>query len=205
MIGTVNNSGLTNTSMAAIPPTLSPHVAVRGESRKKHKMPIARLIHRLRFHMQKSSMVGVIRGASARMVLVPCLSTRITFTARFLRESSGVLKHSQEVNTMSQNNSAQNSEQNKTSEYLLTQLQQSIDDAKSYFVLELKTNEFSPRAKIGQRLMMSIDCRAEDGDLVAVKAGDKYRVDWYSPDREYYAVCVAIMAKRPSKQPELQA
>jgi hypothetical protein len=45
------------------------------------------------------------------MVLVPCLLTRITFTAQFLAESSGVLNISQEVNTMSQNKSVQNSGQ----------------------------------------------------------------------------------------------
>lgn len=88
---------------------------------------------------------------------------------------------------------------------LLDQLQQSIDDAKSDFVLELKTNEFSPRAKIGQRLGMRKGCLAEDGDLVGIKLDDKWRVEWYSPDKEYDAVCVAIMAKRPRQQAELQA
>jgi len=85
------------------------------------------------------------------------------------------------------------------------QIQRSIDDAGSDFVLELTTNAFSPRAKIGQRLGMRRGCQAEEGDLVAIKLGDKWRVEWYSPDKEYDAVCVAIMAKRPTQQAELQA
>lgn len=85
------------------------------------------------------------------------------------------------------------------------QIQRSIDDACSDFVLELTTNAFPPRAKIGQRLGMRRGCRAEDGDLVAIKLGDKWRVEWYSQDKEYEAVCVAIMAKRPTQQAELQA
>ncbi|MDO9271380.1 MAG: hypothetical protein Q7T96_19935 [Methylobacter sp.] len=42
------------------------------------------------------------------------------------------------------------------------QTQRSIDDAGSDFVLELTTNEFSPRAKTGQRLGMRRGCQAED-------------------------------------------
>jgi len=46
------NDNLTPSTGAAILSALSPHVTVRNDSRKK-KMPTARLIHRLRYHMQK--------------------------------------------------------------------------------------------------------------------------------------------------------
>jgi hypothetical protein len=79
-------------NLSALLPSL---VAVRGESRKKHKMPIkARLIIDCVIKCNKF-MVGVIWGASARRILVSCLSTQIIPTARFLRESSGVPSNSQ--------------------------------------------------------------------------------------------------------------
>lgn len=44
---------LTNTALVVILFPLAQHVPVWFGSHKKHKMPIARLIRRLRFHMQK--------------------------------------------------------------------------------------------------------------------------------------------------------
>jgi hypothetical protein len=53
MIGTQNNKRLTNTSLADILFPLAQHVLVWFGSHKNQQMPIARLIHRLRCHMQK--------------------------------------------------------------------------------------------------------------------------------------------------------
>jgi len=53
MMNTHQTQRLTSAYLAFILAPLSQHGAVWGESHKKHKMPIARLLHRLRFHMQK--------------------------------------------------------------------------------------------------------------------------------------------------------
>ena len=103
---------LTHATLAANLCLLSPHGAARGESRKKHKMPIARLIHRLRFHMQKIIYGGRYLGGfgshgSCAMSLNPDNVHRPIF-----ERISGVLNISQEVNAMLQNNSAQISGQN---------------------------------------------------------------------------------------------
>ena len=100
--------------------SLSQHRAARGESRKKHKMPIARLIHRLRFHMQKIIYGGRYLGGfgshgSCAMSLNPDNVHRPIF-----ERISGVLNISQEVNAMLQNNYAQNSEQTQPQDYDLT-------------------------------------------------------------------------------------
>ena len=74
--------------------------------------------------------------------------------------------------------------------------------AASELVLTLTTNEFSPRAKIGQRLVMRLGVSAEDGDLVAIKLGDKWLVEWFKPGKAYDAVCMAIMARERAQQDE---
>lgn len=62
--------------MAAILAPLSPHVTVRGESRKKQEMPIqARLLHRLRYHMQQIIYGGrYLEGESSQDSLVLSLN-----------------------------------------------------------------------------------------------------------------------------------
>jgi len=89
-------------------------VTAWNSSHKKHKMPIARLINRLRFQMQKNLFGGrICWDAKACRILVSCLLPDTYVHRPVFSRNSGVLNQSQEVNTMLQNNSqALNSEQN---------------------------------------------------------------------------------------------
>jgi hypothetical protein len=108
---------------------------------------------------------------------------------------------------------AQN-EQNQTVKDFRDRMQESIDSAKSDFNLPLTSNQFYPRAKKGEVLMMRKGSAAEDGDIVAVNAcmqenvngqwvdiepGIALRLQWYRPGMEYYAVCVAVCPARPAE------
>lgn len=108
----INNSCLTIPPLAATISTLFQHGTVWFDSHKNQQMPIARLIHRLRYHMQEIIYGGRYLGSfgshgSVAMSVNPDNVHRPIFD-----RISGVLKISTEVNTMSQNNSAQISEQN---------------------------------------------------------------------------------------------
>ncbi len=62
------------------------------------------------------------------------------------------------------------------------------------FYLKLKTDEFKPRARCGESLIMRRDVQAEDGDIVAIGSSDNkiHRVEWYQKGMQYYAVCIGI-------------
>jgi hypothetical protein len=65
------------------------------------------------------------------------------------------------------------------------------------FGLRLNTDEFAPRAKNGEALIMRRYVEAEEGDIVAVGKGDNLhcQVAWYVEGMEYWAVCVARSKK----------
>ena len=62
------------------------------------------------------------------------------------------------------------------------------------FYLKLKTDEFKPRARCGEYLIMRRDVQAEDGDIVAIGSSDNkiHRVEWDQKGMQYYAVCIAV-------------
>jgi hypothetical protein len=66
------------------------------------------------------------------------------------------------------------------------------------FVLAVETDDFAPRAKRGNTLLMRQGIEADDGDLVAVGRGDSIctRIDFYRQGLGYFAVAVAIMNTR---------
>ncbi len=71
------------------------------------------------------------------------------------------------------------------------------------FHLLLLSDEFKPRAKQGERLVMYRGAVAEDGDIVALPSKnypDCPELAFYTKDVDYYAVCGAIMAPyRPTQ------
>lgn len=62
------------------------------------------------------------------------------------------------------------------------------------FGISLTTDEFKPRAKRGETLIMKRYIEANDGDIVAIGNGDNLlnQVAWYVDGMEYCAVCVAV-------------
>ena len=98
-------------ALSAILAPLSPHAAVWFGSHKNQQMPIARLLHRLRFYMQKFIYGGRYLGGESLHGSVAMSTNPDNVHRPKFGSFSGVLKHSTEVNTMSQNNSAQQSEQ----------------------------------------------------------------------------------------------
>jgi len=114
-------------------------------------------------------------------------SVKEQLSPQYLERFSNALNHAKKVHDFFRNGKSPEAEMSHAVKIIESQLedmlevasvQQSIDDAKSDFGIELTTNEFSPRAKIGQRLAMRRGCLAEDGDLVAIKLDDKWRVEW---------------------------
>ena len=61
------------------------------------------------------------------------------------------------------------------------------------FRVMLDTDEFAPRAKRGETLVMQRNVEAEEGDIVAIGKGDDQinQIAWYIEGVEYFAVCVA--------------
>ena len=111
MIAIQNIPHLTNPSLAFKLSPLSPHAAVWFDSHQKHKMPLARLIRRLRFHMQKIIYGGRYLGSfgshgSCAMSVNPDNVHRPIFD-RIKRCSL----HFTRGHTMSQNNSVQSTTQ----------------------------------------------------------------------------------------------
>ena len=90
---------LTPPQPTLIIPTLVQQVPAWNDSHEKHKMPIARLINRLRFKCRKIYLVDVFVGTRKRAgFLCPVCYPTLTFTAQFLAETAVFLNQSQEVN-----------------------------------------------------------------------------------------------------------
>jgi len=92
-------SALTQSSLTLTIPNLVQQVPAWNSSHKKHKMPIARLINRLRFQMQKNLFGGrICWDAKACRILVSCLLPDTYVHRPVFSRNSGVLNQSQEVN-----------------------------------------------------------------------------------------------------------
>jgi len=90
---------LTHPQLTLTIPTLVQQVPAWNSSHEKHKMPIARLTHRLRFQMQKNLFGGrICWDAKACRILVSCLLPDTYVHRQVFSRNSGVLNHSQEVN-----------------------------------------------------------------------------------------------------------
>ena len=95
--GVLANNRLTAKPLVIILSALLPHVAVRFDSRQKHKMPVkARLLMDCVLKCKNNLWCALFSGSfCSHGSCAVSVNPTITFTARFLTESSGVPSNAQ--------------------------------------------------------------------------------------------------------------
>ncbi|MGZ4954403.1 MAG: hypothetical protein ACXV8Q_04750 [Methylobacter sp.] len=194
--GDEHHCNLTGTSLAVILSPLSPHVTAWFGSHEKKEMPTARLIRRLRFHMQEIIYGGRCLGRESVQGSLS-LSTNLDNVHRpkFGSFKRWTLSLKKETNTMSQNNSAQQLEQTHNqaaiSEVKLPE-EYPVQNRDDFFVLICRTDGLSPTVWRDQLMLMRKNFKAQIGDVVMVNPDHlSPRLEFCSDAGVYAAVCVA--------------
>ena len=185
MIAIQNIPHLTNPSLAFKLSPLSPHAAVWFDSHQKHKMPLARLIRRLRFHMQKIIYGGRYLGSfgshgSCAMSVNPDNVHRPIFD-RIKRCSL----HFTRGHTMSQNNSVQSTTQTpirlnqNTQRVKLSEFIKQQDQQRGLEPLPIVFQNI-PRLTIPSlAFILSVPCNSKDGICSPDNGHNRPLIQWF--------------------------